>query len=219
MKKTVWLFVLLLLASTPSAFAQIGSKPMVGHFSFGWVEPQGKAADVVDPGWNFGGGVTMFKNPAKPFGIRGDFAYNWFYASQDTISDANTGFVGHVDDGFASMTTITVDAIWDLRKAHSIGGYFGLGTGMYSRYWQLTSTVLTSGIWCDPWTGWCYPVTQQGNLIHENDRLTKIGWQAEAAITFPMPSGSQMYLEVSYHEMDSSPHKTTYLPILLGWRW
>jgi hypothetical protein len=219
MKKTVWLFLLFLLASTPSAFAQIGSKPVVGHFSFGWVEPQGTASDVVDPGWNFGGGATVFKDPAKPFGIRGDFEYNWFYATQETINDANTGFVGHVDDGFASMTTITIDGIFDLRKAHGIGGYFGAGLGMYSRYWQLTSTVITSGIYCDPWTGWCYPTTFPGNLIHEDDRLTKIGWNAVAAITFPMPSGSQMYLEVTYHEMDSSPKKTTYLPILLGWRW
>jgi len=219
MKKTVLLVLVVLFSTVSAAHAQIGSKPVVGHFSFGWVEPQGKAADAVDPGWNFGGGATFFKNPTKPFGIRGDFAYNWFYATDQTVSDANTGFVGHVDDGFASMTTITLDAVWDLRKAHGIGGYFGAGLGMYSRYWQLTSTVLTSGIWCDPWTGWCYPITSTGNLIHEDDRLTKIGWQAIAAITFPLPSGSQMYLEASYHEMDSSPKKTTYLPILLGWRW
>jgi hypothetical protein len=219
MKKTVLLVLVVLFSTVSAAHAQIGSKPLVGHFAFGWVEPQGRAGDLVDSGWNFGGGATIFKDPAKPFGIRGDFEYNWFYASQDTINSANSGSVVRIDDGFASMTTITVDAIFDLRQAHKIGGYFGAGLGMYSRYWQLTNTVITGGIWCDPWTGWCYPTTFPGQVIAENDRLTKIGWNVTAAITFPLPSGSQMYLEASYHEMDSSPEKTTYLPILLGWRW
>jgi hypothetical protein len=75
-----------------------------------------------------------------------------------------------------------------------------------------------SGIYCDPWTGWCYPYTTTGQIITDNDRLTKIGWNAVLAITFPMQSGGELYVEAAYHWMDSSP-ATEYMPILLGYRW
>jgi hypothetical protein len=219
MKKPIWLLVLLVLMTVPSAFAQVDSKPIVGHFAFGWVEPQDKAADVVEPGWNFSGGAT-WKHPAKPLGLRLDFGYNWFYATKQTLESANgDGLVTRIDDGFASMTTLNLDVVWDFSHGKKIGGYFGVGPGMYSRYWQLTFEALTSGIWCDPWTGWCYPITTVGNVIAENDRLTKIGANVVAAMTFRLPSGSQMYLEVNYNWMDTSPEKTIYMPILLGWRW
>jgi len=218
MKRLALGLVLVVLFATSGAFAQASSKPVVGHFALGYAEPLGTAGDFVDAGWNISGGVTMHPNPQKPFGIRGDFAYNWFYASHDTLKDANSGTIVDIDDGFASMTSITIDAIWDLRKAHSIGGYFGAGIGMYSRYWQLTNTVVTGGIWCDPWTGWCYPYTTVGDAIVDNDRLTKIGYNAVLAIAFPLQSGSEIYIEAAYHRMNTDP-ATEYLPIVLGWRW
>src|SRR5262249_46040066 len=98
------------------------------------------------------------------------------------------------------------------------GGYIGLGAGMYTRYWQLTRTVITGGIWCDPWTGWCYPSTFPGQLIADSDRLTKIGYSAVAALTFPTSSGGQLYLQASYHYMNTDPSPTC-VPILLGCRW
>lgn len=219
MRKMTGLFALVLLATATSAFAQVGSKPLVGHFAFGWVDPQGKAGDAAESGWNFSGGATVFKDPHKPIGIRGDFAYNWFYATEGAVESANgSGAISQIDDGFASMTTITVDAIYDFSRPGKVGGYFGLGLGMYSRYWQLTQTALVGGIWCDPWTGWCYPGTVAGQVIADSDRLTKIGYNAVAAITFPLKSGAQIYLEASYQYMDSSP-ATEYVPILFGMRW
>jgi hypothetical protein len=219
MNKATLLVALLVLSISPVAFAQVGSDPIVGHFAGGWVEPQGKTADVVDPGWNFSGGATFFRDPHKPLGIRLDVSYNWFWATKQTLDSANgSGAVQRVDDGFASMFAVTVDAIYDFSRKGHIGGYIGAGLGGYTRYWQLTTETVVGGWWCDPWTGWCYPSTVPGYVVADSDRLTKMGYQAVAAITFPMPSGAQLYLEASYHWMDTDP-STTYMPILLGWRW
>ena len=221
MKKAVCILGLLMIVAAAPVHAQVGAKPLIGHFAFGYVQPQGKAGNLVDGGWNFSGGATFLENPNRPFGLRGDFSYSWFYAKDQTIDSASGGNVPtRIDDGFASMSSITLDAVYDLsHRQGKVGGYFGLGLGMYSRYWQLTQEALTSGIWCDPWTGWCYPVTGVGNVIADSDRLTKLGYQAVAAITFATSKGGQVYLEASYNYMDSSPHPTTYAPILLGFRW
>src|SRR5262249_24088902 len=137
MKRTLLLLVLAVLAGTPPALAQVGSDPITGHFAGGWVSPQGKTGDAVDSGWNFSGGATFYTRPNSPVGLRLDFDYNWFYASQDTINSANGGSaLVKVDDGFASMTTISLEAVHDFRPKGHIGGYIGLGAGMYTRYWQ-----------------------------------------------------------------------------------
>src|SRR5262245_21391572 len=219
MRKSICVLGRLVFLTASSAFASVGADPLTGHFAFGWVGPQGKAGDAVENGWNFSGGATFLEGPKRPIGLRTDFSYSWFYATDQIVDSANgSGAIARVDDGFASMWTITLDGVYDFSHGRKVGGYFGLGLGMYTRYWQLTKTALVGGIWCDPWTGWCYPGTVAGDVIADSDRLRKIGYNAALAMTFALRSGSQMYIEASYHSMDTDP-ATTYLPVLLGWRW
>jgi hypothetical protein len=219
MKRIVPAFTLVLLVASTGVFAQANSKPITGHIAGGYAEPLGSAGDFVDAGWNISGGVTMHPNPQKPFGIRFDLGYSWFDANKQTLDSANnSGATVRVDDGYASMGNLSIDGLYEFGGKGHIGGYFGAGISSYTRYWALTREALVSGIYCDPWTGWCYPYTTTGDAIADNDRLTKIGWNAVLAVTFPLQSGSEIYIEAAYHRMNTDP-ATEYLPIVLGIRW
>jgi hypothetical protein len=219
MKRVILVLAAILLAASTGVFAQASTKPVTGHFAIAYAEPLGKASDLVDAGWNISGGATLHPNPHKPFGIRFDLGYSWFDASRQAIDSANgDNALVRVDNGYASMGNFSTDALYEFGGKGHVGGYFGVGPSVYTRYWALTRESLVSGIWCDPWTGWCYPYTTVGQVITDNDRLTKIGWNAVLAITFPLRSGSEIYIEGAYHRMNTEP-ATEYIPILLGWRW
>src|SRR5262249_22244552 len=159
-KRVLLALTVVLIAASSGAFAQLSQKPIVGHFAGGYAEPLGTAGDFVDAGWNISGGFTMHMSPKKPVGLRFEFGYSWFDASKQTIDSANgDGSLARVDDGYASMGNFSVDALYEFGGHGHVGGYVGVGPSVYSRYWQLTREAIVSGVWCDPWTGWCYPYT------------------------------------------------------------
>jgi hypothetical protein len=216
MMKRLRLLILLTFGSASALFAQ-DAKPIVGYAAVGWVDPQGKAGDIVDSGWGFSGGATFFPARKNSFGLRLDLGYNQFLAKHETLESGVGGnTIATIHDGKASMTTLGLDAVYDFSHQRKVGGYIGAGAGMYTRRWQVTTTTSASGTWCDPLTGVCVGVG--GNtLATENDKLTKIGFDAVAAITFALSKG-QIYTEAAYRHMDSSP-ATTYVPVLVGYRW
>jgi hypothetical protein len=55
-----------------------------------------------------------------------------------------------------------------------------------------------------------------GDVITQDDKLTKFGYSASVGLTFPAGRG-EMYLEARYHYMISDP-ATEYVPILIGYR-
>jgi hypothetical protein len=217
MTRAVLALTLVLLVASTAAVAQVQSKPVVGHFAGGYAMPQGGASELVDNGWNISGGATFRLSNA--FGLRLDLGYSWFDATRQALDSANSGAVVRVDDGWASMGNLSFDGLYEFGGKGHIGGYFGAGLSIYSRYWALTREAIISGIWCDPWTGWCYPYTTVGDAISDNDRLTKLGYNAVLGITFPLRSGKQLYLEGAFHSMNTDPKRTEYLPILFGFRW
>jgi len=214
-KKSTLLFLSMILMAAPAAFAAVGDGPTITHFAFGYSAVQGDASDFVDDGWNISGGVTIMPNPQKPFGIRFDVAYNWWDIDPQDISDSSGVLVAQVDDGSASMFSVTSQALFNFGGDGKLGGYLAVGIGGYSRYANLSTTAYTTGIYCDWW--YCYPATVSGQVVVADDRLTKFGYNAGLGLTFELASGSQFYLEVQYHYMISDP-ATEYMPILVGWR-
>jgi hypothetical protein len=218
MKRSVWfaVFGVLVLATTLPVNAQNDErKPVQGYFAGGYVVPAGDASDFVTDGWNLSGGAILRPFPDKPFAFRLDFGYSRVDASRGLINFANT--VGlEADDGFVSMGNITAEALWEFGHPGNVGGYLGLGIGGYRRYAALTATALIDGIYCDPWWGWCYPAAVVGDVITQDDSLTKVGYSATVGMTIPAGHG-QMYFEARYHYMISE-RATQYFPILFGYR-
>ena len=50
------------------------------------------------------------------------------------------------------------------------------------------------------------------------DELTQVGFDVTAAIRFPLPSGSEIYLEARYERMESDP-AMEFVPVTAGFRW
>ena len=121
-----------------------------------------------------------------------------------------------IDDGNGSVWSLTADALWEFGGNGKIGGFVGVGIGGYKRRVELTSEVLVSGIYCDPWWGWCYPATAVGDEVTDSDTVTKFGYNAAIGITFPVGEGD-LYLEARYHRMDTHT-ATEFLPIMIGYR-
>jgi hypothetical protein len=214
MKKTLWILAVVVLAAMPSAFAQ-GNKPVNGYIATGWSGITGDASNILNDGWNISGGAIMHPNPQRPFGIRMDFAYNWWDVNNQTIQQASA--FSRIDDGWAQTFSFAVDPLWEVGGKGKVGAYFGAGMDAITRYAAVTQTVYGSGIYCDPWYGWCYPASGTYQAISQDDRLTKLGWNAVLGITFQMSGGGKLYLEGSYTAMIGT--KMEYIPVLIGYRW
>jgi hypothetical protein len=191
--------------------------PIQGYIAGGYSQPMGSADDKVDGGWNLSGGMIFNPNPSKPFGLRIDLGFNDWDANQSTINDANSvgDGLGYVDGGYATIWSLTADALWHFGKPDHVGGYIGLGVGGYRRYAALTNYVTQVGYICDPWWG-CYYAPYTGSQTVAHDTLTKFGYNASIGMTFPVGNG-EMYLEARYHYMITDP-ATEYIPVLLGYR-
>jgi hypothetical protein len=217
MKRAAWLLVsgVLVVATTMPANAQAERKEVQGYFAGGYVAPVAKASEFLSDGWNLSGGAIFRPNPSNPFAARLDFGISRMNASQGVVNFANSAGL-RADDGFARMGNLTLEGLWEFGKPGHVGGYIGVGFGGYRRYTALTATALVSGIYCDPWWGWCYPYTTVGDVVTKDDSLTKFGYSASVGVTFPAGPG-EMYLEARWHYMISDP-ATEYIPILIGYR-
>jgi len=205
------LVVLVLMGMIPSAaYCQVARKPVVVHVAGGYAAALGDAADFFHDGYDGSGGVTFHFKPTVPVGLRLDAGYGRFGAvKHPTESSTN--------EGYLSMTRLTVDAIWDFGGTNRVGGYVAGGIGGYSRYRRLTQTILVGSVQCDPIFGGCVS-TVQGSVIEDNESDTVLGYNVSAAITFPVRSGGQIYFEGTYHRAGSGP-ATEYWPITIGYRW
>jgi opacity protein-like surface antigen len=218
MKRTMLALVLALAFVSPTALAQAPPKPYSGYIAGGYTTAYGDTADAVNDGWNISGGAIMHPNPNSPLSYRVDVGYNYFGVSRDLINQANANSPVRTDDGWASMFTVTVDALWSFGKPDHPNLYIGLGVGGYRRYVQLTQEALFGGTICDPWWGICYPGVVAGDVITADDKLTKIGYNASLGMTFPTSSGGKLFVEGRFHHMDSE-NATEFIPITFGYRW
>jgi hypothetical protein len=219
MKRVVCSLALIPMFLTSAALAQSHApKPVEGYIAGGYSTVTGTTSDFVNDGWNISGGAIMHPNLHSPLAIRVDVGYNYFNASRNAIEEANANSPVRTDDGWASMFTITVDALWSFGKPDHPNLYVGLGVGGYRRYVQLTQEALLGGTVCDPWWGICYPAVVPGDVITADDKLTKFGYNAALGMTFPTKGGGALFVEGRYHRMESE-NPTEYIPIVFGYRW
>jgi hypothetical protein len=217
MRRLAVLLVPVIMFACSAAYAQSNRKPVTGYIAAGFSTTSGVTEDYLQDGWQISGGAIKHFNPDNPFGIRFDVAYNRWDATRQLLSLGSSENV-RINDGFGTMFSVAVDAIWEFGRRGGIGWYVGAGVGGYRRYVALTQQALVSGIICDPWWGVCYPATSVGDVITADDKLTKIGYNAALGLTFPKKSGGEVFLEARFHRMESE-EPTEYLPIQIGYRW
>lgn len=205
------------LASVNPAHAQGAAKPVQWYVATGYALSQGDTGVLFDDGWNFAGGAIYRPAPDKHFALRFDLGYSFFSASHALIREAQASDL-RVDDGHGSYTTLTAEILYEFgHTGHGVGGYVGVGFGGAHRYGNLTTTVVSGGYWCDPWTGWCYPGYFPGDAVVADTSLTKFDYSVAAGVTFTVGHGD-LYLEGRYHWMGSADRSTEVCPIVIGYR-
>jgi len=207
--------VALTLVVAMPAHAQT-KKQVEGYIAGGYVLSEGGTGDFTNDGWDISGGAIFRPAPERPFALRFDLGYNWFDANNKVINLAQSQGL-RVDDGNMSLGTLTAEVMYEFGGHGGVGGYVAAGIGGMRRYGNLTTTVPVSGIWCDPWTGFCYPGYVAGQAVVADTTTTKFSYSAAAGVTFPVGHGT-LYLEARYHWMQIDNPTTEMLPILVGYR-
>lgn len=217
------------LLLTTSA-AQAGGRPdydsrsWFGHLDLGMIEPQSRTADILDSDWTLSGGATFWPSD-WPVGLMFDVGYTDLDLTASAINalndaasqDPNT--TGYIDDGDVRTLQLTVNAIWGPGES-SQGVYFTGGLG----YYHLKAKVSEVGLvyyppFCDPWFWWCYPGgIGSANIIRGEESTGEIGYNLGIGYSFDV-GVSQMFIELSYHEIPTANTEMTYMPITFGWRW
>jgi hypothetical protein len=81
----------------------------------------------------------------------------------------------------------------------------------------MSQTVLVAGTFCDPWWGFCYPGVAPGQAVVAEESTTRFAWNAGLGIEYPLNTGSVVYIDVRYHELQTQQN-TPFIPIQFGVR-
>jgi opacity protein-like surface antigen len=208
------LFVTILLLTTSTAMAQPDKpwKSWFGQISVGYSAPVGDASDVLDGGWTLQGGAT-YKPETWPLGVWIEGAYANNDVKRSILDEVMVG------NGDMDMWSITAGGSWSTKGKVSF--FINAGLGIYMR--EVTLTDPAVGFvppTCSPWFYWCspggfVPVDQ----VVAQDRDTKGGVNLGIGLAFALGSESQIYIEAKYHYMNSDPEPTTWIPIVVGFKW
>jgi opacity protein-like surface antigen len=112
----------------------------------------------------------------------------------------------------------------DVRGGYNISTvdfYVVGGAGLYHRGLNFTQPALFTTLTCDPFFGYCYPVTVTGNQVVASFSTYKFGYNAGAGLEFKLgQTGWKAFTEARYNEMFTSRGKNlTYIPVTFGVRW
>lgn len=198
--------------------------PVVGHVSFGPSMPQGDSGDFLEDGWALHGGATWFSSSRPNLGLRLDLGVDWFDMKQslldtiDTDTGAGSPGIQPPDEGYARAWSATVDVMWNSNSKGTVGWYVVGGAGFYYAQADLSEYGVTSGWYCDPWWGVCYPGVGTGEYIIESESNWEWGLNAGAGITFKTGPSAEIYVEAIYHWVDTK-NGAEFIPVTVGVRW
>lgn len=195
----------------------LAARPIVGHVAAGTAGTLGDVEGFFERGWQASAGATFHFSPTVPVGMRLDFGY----ARLPIIEQAlDTGFFPaqvQVEDGHLAMTHLVLDALYEFGEPQQLGGWFGAGVGVFHRRIEATTSTPVP-ILCPDNPVFPICAAGPGERVETDDRLTQIGYQFAAGLSFPMTSGAEIFLEARYQYMATDP-ATEIVPIVLGFRW
>jgi len=214
--------VVLLLAVTTSFAGRPDKswKSWFGHFSGGYTLAQGDFGDFVDDDWTLAGGATYWPEN-WPVGLDLELAWNEFDANPQVLQQINDVLPpqsSQITGGNSEIWSVTADFLWSPGEG-SVSVYVAGGVGAYYVRTQLGSpgTIIYPPV-CG-WY-WCYPGGAfAGTVVKASDSSTYVGGNLGIGLNFELSMGSQIYIEAKYHYIDSDPRETTYVPIMVGYRW
>jgi hypothetical protein len=196
----------------------LAARPVVAHVAAGYAAPAGVATDFFDAGWQASAGATFHFSPAVPVGMRLDLGYTQFPAIGQSLETGTFPAQVQVDDGHLAVGHLMLDALWEFGGRGHVGGWLGVGAGVLHRRTTVTTTAPIGVLCPDDLAFSICPPSRASERVETHDQLTQTGFDVTAAVRFPLPSGSELYLEARYQRMDTDP-ATEFVPIVAGFRW
>ncbi|HET8947380.1 MAG TPA: hypothetical protein VFQ07_10385 [Candidatus Polarisedimenticolia bacterium] len=211
------LLLLMVAAGQARAGESLASRSIVGQVAVGYAAPLGSANGFFDAGWSASAGATFHFSPTVPVGMRLDLGYARSQATEQALAAPPLAAPVRVVDGHVAVTHLMLDGLWEFGGRGHIGGWLGGGVGILNRRIEVTNSFAGSPPCNDPVDpGSC--LVSPGGRDETNDQLTQIAFDVSAAARFPLPSGSEIYLEARYQRMESDP-TTEFIPVVVGFRW
>jgi opacity protein-like surface antigen len=187
-------------------------RPVSWHVMGGLNQPVGSTDDILQSGWNVGGGVT-FHQPRSPLALRLEIDYASNNATHSLIDQGQQVTGLQITGGWADIWSATANVELRMPIAPHVYGYLIGGAGAY--YTRISLTQYGYGYVCDPWWNYCYPAS--GDLIVAEHDDTKFGWNAGAGIAFRLASGSTLFVEARYNAVQMR-QTFSYVPVVVGLR-
>jgi opacity protein-like surface antigen len=207
----------LTLTCAAQAFAQNDDRPLRWHFGAGYSMTTGTTEDYLDDGWIVSGGVTWQPRTEAPFALMAEVSYSDFDATDNLIRLANIQQdTVRIDDGDAEVWGFNLNGVYRMPLGNRARGYVTAGIGEHHRKVEFTQTVLVSGIFCDPWWGFCYPGLAAGQQLVEETSTWRFAWNAGLGVEFPVANGS-WFIDASYQRIETR-EPTEFIPIRIGFR-
>jgi len=200
-------------------------KSWFGHVAAGWGFQQGDASDILDDDFYLNGGATYWPE-TWPVGIVLDLGLSSYDFSRETIDGINDaleddGQERAITGGDAEIWALTANGIWSPGSG-GLGFYLTGGIGAYYLDAKLTTDALVYyPPICNPWYWWCSPGgVGPGTAVVTSDSTTEFGWNVGVGLDFEVgSSGSQVFVELKYHSFDLDRATTSFVPLVVGYRW
>lgn len=200
-----------LLLSTAAVGSAAADSSWGGNVGLGYNWPLATAADNVDGGLAFVGGVS-YAPESWPVALRFEFQWNDFDPKDSVLDRFEVG------NGDARIWSLTANAEW-VNEVSSRWGYYLIGgIGYYDRELELSEPGSTWITVCNPWWGICYPTLVPVNRVVGRYSDGSWGLNGGVGLTFPVSRSSEFYVEARYHWVDSDESSTQYIPLILGFR-
>jgi opacity protein-like surface antigen len=188
------------------------SRPVQLYVMGGFNEPTGQTSNILQGGWDVGFGVA-FRQPGSPLALRLELNYSQNNATNALINQGSQQSALQINHGWADLFSFTANAELRFPFAHGSYGYLIAGGGGY--YTRISLTTNGYGYVCDPWWGFCYAAS--GDVVVSQNDVTKFGWNAGAGMSFALRSGTTLFIEARYNQIQL-PQKFEYVPITIGLR-
>lgn len=216
------------LSSTFAGRPDKSWKSWFGNVAGGWAYPQSDLGDVAHSDFWLEGGATYWPDDWA-VGIDLDLGYTKFDIQgsvieqiNEAIEDANPGTDSDITGIDIENWSTTADIIWGPKTGGSVSFYLKAGVGAY----YLKGRTKANGLIYYPpacggyWYWWCVPGgVAPGTVVTGSESSTEWGYNGGIGVTFEVGTGSQIYLEATYHSIQTDRTNTEYMPVVVGYRW
>jgi len=183
-----------------------GSTKVAFEIGTGFDHPAGFTQKYQTTGWDFSVGVG--RNFNRAFGVLAQYDYDNMGIPNSILSYFTTA-TGTQLGGNAHVWSLTLNPVINISNKNSkYGAYVVMGGGFYRK--MTTFTTPTTGLYCDPYYGYCYYATTNATYAHWSNNAG--GINGGVGFTYKPSSFSNMklFMEARYTWVDNqaSPNNT-----------